>query len=109
MSARPTLTEAERAVLGQLADAIAPGTATMPSASEIGIARPGGLLDRVLEVRPDLVHELRAALDAMTPPAVPPGLPGWRVDRRRGAMQSSTASNRLTLYDFTHCPFRAPR
>ena len=62
----------QRARLAALADAIAPGTDAMPSATSVGLAEAGGLIDRVLALRPDLATRVMPILDAaMGEPSVP--------------------------------------
>lgn len=58
------LAATQRAVLAALADAIAPAAGLMPAASSIGLAEPGGTIDRVLALRPDLAAALPAILAA---------------------------------------------
>jgi hypothetical protein len=55
------LADAERARLRVLADALLPGDERMPAANDVGVA--DDLLDAVLRARPDLVDDLRRALD----------------------------------------------
>jgi hypothetical protein len=56
------LTAAERERFVALADVMLPGTEGLPSAS--GVALGDALLDRVLEIRPDLEAPLRAEIAA---------------------------------------------
>jgi len=60
------LAAAERAVLAALAEAIAPRTARMPSAGDIGLTAEGGPTDRVLRLRPDLAPALELVLARAT-------------------------------------------
>lgn len=59
----PRITPARRARLAALAEVMLPGSAQMPSAGAVDLA--GGLLDRVLGHRPDLVEGLIRAVDAL--------------------------------------------
>lgn len=60
----PPLTPGQRAALASLADRIVPRAAEMPSAGDLGLAEAGGLIDRVLTLRPDLGSDLRRLLDS---------------------------------------------
>ena len=68
------LTVEHRAAMARLADVIAPATARMPSAGALGLAAEGGLIDRALQLRPDLAPTLQWVLEALAgefdPPAV---------------------------------------
>lgn len=68
------LTAARRAALAALCEVVAPRTARMPSAGDLGLAEPGGELDRVLALRPDLVAPLCRVLDLPEALADPHGL-----------------------------------
>lgn len=56
------LDAAQRAVLAALAEAIAPRSARMPSAGDLGLTGEGGPADRVLRLRPDLAPALELVL-----------------------------------------------
>lgn len=70
------LTPERRVVLTALADAIAPAAFGMPEASALGLTLTGGLVDRVLALRPDLAASLPSILDASGPPTDPAAILG---------------------------------
>lgn len=59
---RASLTPTERLDLAALADIVAPAVDGMPSAGEVALLAPGGPVDRVLAVRPQLLPRIRPAL-----------------------------------------------
>ncbi len=63
MTARAGMSPGQRRRMAELADTIAPGTALMPSASAIGLALEGSVIDRVLALRRDLAARVLPILD----------------------------------------------
>ncbi len=59
-----TLTTPQRTALAALADVIAPASGRMPAASSIGLVDPGGQVEQVLALRPDLAAALPPILAA---------------------------------------------
>jgi choline dehydrogenase-like flavoprotein len=59
---RATVDDAVRSRLALVAEALIPAVGTMPSATEVGVAR--ALLDRVVDVVPSLTEALTAILDS---------------------------------------------
>lgn len=56
------LTTVQRATFRSIADVLIPSTATMPSASQVGVDGP--VIDRLLDQRPDLKERFLRGLDA---------------------------------------------
>ncbi len=56
------LTADQRATFRRIADVLIPSTATMPSASQVGVDGP--VIDRLLDQRPDLKERFLRGLDA---------------------------------------------
>lgn len=62
MGGQGNLTADQRAIFRSIADVLIPSTATMPSASQVGVDGP--VLDRLLDQRPDLKERFLRGLDA---------------------------------------------
>ena len=65
------LSDAMRDALAEIADAVAPRAASMPSASDIGLAEPGGWLDKAMALRPDLAERVLRVADRRSGDADP--------------------------------------
>jgi len=86
------LTALERAKLGAIADLLIPRTSGMPSGTDADVQ--GEFIDRVFEVRPDLVEVVRSGLEQVPEPlpASFPALEALRLTRLRPLAEAVTAA-----------------